>query len=243
MMKKLMCVITALLICVSLCITSFAADTPQKEFLQPTIVECSNPDVYPPNLISVESKPRKDGTGIDVAIGNLGIDPLDLVTVTATDHPIPQTQSASAFPIIGKTFKFDIPMTKCDMRYYINVTVTDGTQTQYYTRNAGLEYSEEILAAMDWGRGTFSTRQASVNHHFSKHSGDIGVKAENIVEYLSLAIDTFNDTLYNPEDYKIVAQKPNPAFEAAHKYTHKTNYRFIIYGDDTDTIYTFGGKG
>lgn len=245
-MKRFLSGILSLILTLSLLTTAFAIEkvVSSKEILEPTVVEYHTPDTYPANIVSIESKPRRNGTGIDVVIGNLGIDGLDSVTVSvsATDHPIAQTQTAYTLPIVGKTFKFDIPMTKCDMTYYINVRVTDGGQTRTFTRTAGLEYSEERLSAMDWGKGTFSSRQASVNYHFSVHGSDLGVSATNIVQYLGLAIDTFNDTLNNPNDYKIVSQAAKPGYEAAHKYTHKTNYRFIIYGDDTDTIFTFGGK-
>lgn len=245
-MKKLQCIFLSIAILFALSLPAFAAEgnTPI-EFLLPTVVEYDTPDPQPANLISIESCPRNDGTGIDVTVGNLGVDGLDSVSisVSATDHPIAQTQTAYVLPILGKTFGFDIPMTKCDMTYYIHVIVTDGGQTQQFTRTAGLEYSEERLALMDWGQGRgFSSRQDSLNYHFQKHHNDIGVNASNIVQYLGMAIDTFNDTLYNIDNYKVVLQAQQPGYEPAHKYTHKTNYRFIIYGDGTDTIYTFGGK-
>lgn len=95
---------------------------------------------------------------------------------------------------------------------------------------------------MGWGKGTYSSRKASVNNHFGRHGDDVGVGATNIVQYLGLAINTFNDTINNPSKYTITKQAQKPGFEPAHKYKHKTNYRFIIYGDNTDVIYTFGGK-
>lgn len=250
-MKKLQCIFLSVAILFALSCPAFATEnyTPTEnhapiEFLLPTIVEYHTPDPQPANLISIESHPRNNGTGIDVTVGNLGVDGLDSVSVSvsATDHPIAQTQTAYVPPILGKTFGFDIPMTKCDMTYYIHVVVSDAGQTQQFTRTAGLEYSEEMLNQMGWGKGNSNSRQDSVNHHFEIHHNNIGVKASNIVQYLGMAIDTFNDTLYNLDNYKVVKQSPKPGYAPAHKYTHKTNYRFIIYGDDTDIIYTFGGK-
>ena len=231
----------------SLSSTAFAADinsTQQNDFL-PTVSYESLPEAYPSNLISIESYPRTDGTGIDVFVGNLGIDGLDSVTisVTATDHSTAQTQTGYVPILFGKTFSFDIPMTKCKMTYNIKVKVVDGTQTQNFNRTAKLEYSEDQLASISWDAGTFNSRQDSANYHFGVHHDDVGVDAENMVQYMNLALDTYNDTISNPNNYKIVAQAERPNYKPAHKYTNKTNYRFIIYSDDSSkSIYTFGGK-
>lgn len=244
-MKKVLSVILSLAMMCSISTTATLAAPVPKEVPMPTVeVDASIPDMQPVNLCSVESTPRNDGTGIDVYIGNLGVDGLDSVTVsvTATDHPTAITQTAYVIPLVGKNFKFNIPMTKCDMTYNIVATVIDGGQKQTFNRTTHLVYSEKALAATGWGAGTYGSRKESVNQHFQKHHNDSGVNASNIVQYLAKAVNTYNDTLKNPGNYRIVAQAQKPGFVASHKYTHKTTGLFIIYGDSNDTIYTFGGR-
>lgn len=118
--------------------------------------------------------------------------------------------------------------------YSITIRIVDGSGTRTLYRTASLEYTDEILAAQGWGAGTYSSRTESLQKHFDKHHNDSGVNVNNIVAYLALAVATFNDTLNNPNDYRIVQQSGQTGFEAAHKYTHRTNHRFIIYGDNTE---------
>jgi len=64
----------------------------------------------------------------------------------------------------------------------------------------------------------------------------------NIVDYLGKAVDCYNDTLVNPDNYNIIQQTPRPGYEAAHKYTHKTTGLFIVVADSSQDILSFGGR-
>ena len=61
-------------------------------------------------------------------------------------------------------------------------------------------------------------------------------------DYLGKAVDCYNDTLVNPDNYNIIQQTPRPGYEAAHKHTHKTTGLFIIVADSSQDILSFGGR-
>lgn len=178
---RLLSFIFSIVLLVSFSVPSFASEIKPENLLYPTITYSteSDPETQVPNLISLDSRPRADGTGIDVHVGNLGVDGLDSVkvTVSATGHTKSQIQT-SYVPIAGKTFHFDLPMIVCDTTYRINAIVVDGSGTQTFNRTAKISYSEEKLSQIGWGRGTFSSRQRSVNYHFDKHHNNIGVILE-----------------------------------------------------------------
>lgn len=242
-MKKLSAIILSCAIMLMCLVPASASNNTEdgKSFLLPELVVGEGMSTFVPNAASLTASPDKDG--IVAHVSNIGVDTLDSVTVTATitDHGT-QSLTAPVPPLIGKNFTFVAPMTKCYMDYDLTLRVIDGSGTSTKTGSWEYNYTEEILAAMGWGAGTYATRGASLEYHFNKHHNDTGVKVDNLVDYLALAIDTFNDTLTNPEDYTITVQPPKDGFEPAHKYKHSTTGLFIIYGDNTDTIYSFGGK-
>lgn len=246
-MKRISTFVLALALCLSFVPRTFAASNyANVEFLYPETHYDNQQSGQKrvPNGIPISSTVRVDGTGIDVHVGNVGVDGLDSVTVTvsATGYITPKSATYYVPPVIGKTFSFDFPFIVVNTTYSITIRIVDGSGTRTLYRTASLEYTDEILAAQGWGAGTYSSRTESLQKHFDKHHNDSGVNVNNIVAYLALAVATFNDTLNNPNDYRIVQQSGQTGFEAAHKYTHRTNHRFIIYGDNTDTIYSFGGR-
>lgn len=247
-MKKVLSIILSLVMLLSMSITAFAAETTPSEntlnLISPTAETIDVQEPRVPNGIPITSTPRVNGTGIDVHVGNIGVDGLDSVTVTvsATGHSQPKSLTYYVPAIVGKTFSFDFPYIKCATTYNITIQIMDGSGNKTLYRTAELNYTEEALAAMGWGAGTYGTRCYSLERHFTKHHNDGGVGVNNLVAYLAMAINTFNDTLNNPGNYNVVQQTPKEGFEPAHKYTHKTTGLFIIYGDNTDTIYTFGGR-
>ena len=210
-------------------------------FPLPEIVHPEEPATKSPNLVTVTATPSKDG--IVVHVSNLGVDSLDSVTVTARITGYQTTSlTASVPPIIGRDFTWNAPMIYCNMSYDITVDVVDGSGTFVKTGHWEYNYTEEVLAAIGLGKGTFSTRAESVEYHFRTHRNDIGVSVNNIVDYLGKAVDCYNDTLVNPGNYNIIQQTPRPGYEAAHKYTHKTTGLFIIVADSSQDILSFGGR-
>ena len=247
-MKKRLSALLAVVMLLAISMTASAKESTTDTHIKPLVnpiaetIEVKEPRV--PNGIPITSSPRRDGTGIDVHVGNIGVDGLDSVTVVVSATGYGQTKSLTAYvPAgVGKTFSFDFPYIKCATTYNITIYIVDGSGNQTLHRSAQLIYTEEILAAIGWGAGTYATRALSLENHFNKHHNDGGVGVNNLVSYLAMAVNTFNDTLYNPGNYKIVQQTSKPGFEPAHKYTHQSTGLFIIYGDNTDTIYTFGGR-
>ncbi len=71
----------------------------------------NEPQARVPNGIPIEVIAKNDRTSVKVHVGNIGIDGLDNVTVTATatGYIKSQTQSGYVPPIIGKGFDFDFP--------------------------------------------------------------------------------------------------------------------------------------
>lgn len=106
-----------------------------------------------PNGIPITSTVRTDGTGIDVHVGNIGVDGLDSVTVTvsATGYLTPKSATYYVPPVIGKTFSFDFPFIVVNTTYNITIKIVDGSGTKTLYRTASLEYTEEILTAQGWG--------------------------------------------------------------------------------------------
>lgn len=101
--------------------------------------------------------------------------------------------------------------------------------------------SEVALSAAGWAAGTFDSCQASFKQHFLFHHTDRGIRATSPLDYLRLAIQTYQDTTKNLHHYKITYPPQRPGYEPVCKYTHTDTKRFIIIGDKNGKIYSFGG--
>ncbi|UHA71771.1 hypothetical protein [Paenibacillus sp. 481] len=188
-----------------------------------------------PNAIPITLTPSHER--LVVHVGNIGVDPLDSVTVTgsATDYGTLAPQTAKVPPVIGTSFVWNVPMTKAVMNYYVTITVVDGSQTRVLYGSAKLEFSESHLAALGWNAGTFSSRGASLNYHFSKHRAE--VNAANMHDYIFAAGTCRQDVINNPSNYRKTA---NSGSIPAHKYKNNNDGRFIILTDSNNEILSFG---
>ena len=189
-----------------------------------------------PNGIPIKITPNSNGTGVKVYVGNIGIDSLDMVTVTvkATGHSLPQTQKSSVLPILGKTFSFDMPMIKASTTYEVTVRIVDGSGTRLEIGEGVLEYSESFLSGK-WHRGTFSTRGRSLEHHLDNHGDE--VDSDNLVDYLNKAMKYRSEVLKSTEDIR-TSVGTGPI--ASTKYKHRIDGRFILLVDATEEILSFG---
>lgn len=189
-----------------------------------------------PNAIPITVTPSY--STLSVWVGNIGVDALDNVTVTgtATDYGKLPAKSGKVPPIVGKTFVWNIPMTKTTMKYEVTITVVDGSGTRVLNGEAKLEYDETKLAEIGWHRGSFVTRAASLQYHFNKHKTEVGV--DNLYDYLVKAGEMRDDVAKNPSNYK---KTVNEGATKAHKYTLKNSNRYIILSDVGNEIISFGG--
>ncbi|MDO0824872.1 hypothetical protein [Desulfosporosinus nitroreducens] len=188
-----------------------------------------------PNGVPITVTPYYDK--VEVWVGNIGADSLDSVTVmgTATDYGTLKAKTSSVPPVVGKTFTWYVPQTKCLMEYKITIVITDAGQTVTKNGYATLEYTEAQLASVGWNRGSFPTRVESLEYHFNEHKSEIGAK--NICAYINSAITTKNHALKYPSQYNItVSNKPTPG----HKYKHKTSGIFIILADSNNEMLSHG---
>lgn len=201
-----------------------------------------NANLRVPNFIPISVTARTDGTGVDVHVGNVGVDGLDSVTVTvsATGHSGSKSQTSYVPPIIGKTFSFNMPMIKCNTTYNATIRIVDGSGTVTKTGKATLNYSDSTLQSAGWHKGTFSTRAASLEYHFGKHKGEIG--ATNLVFYLNMAAN------YRAEIVNDIASGTTGKYTIttgtgsipSKKYKHKTDKRFAILTNSGYEILSFG---
>lgn len=223
---------------VSFNITAFAANekpVDSRFWPEVTYTEDSTPTTRVPNGIKIDVKAYYNK--IVVHVGNLGVDSIDSVTVsgTATDYGELSAQTSSVPPIVGKDFTWNVPQTKCHMEYDVSISITDGSGNDFKTGHAELDYTNEKLATLGWGAGSFSSRTDSLDYHFGKHHSEVGVN--NMYDYLIAADDCRQDALGNPSNYTITE---NSGATAAHKYKNKTDKRFIILADSNHEILSFG---
>lgn len=247
-MKKIsiiLCLLLAVIIS-NTSLSAYAVDYPKINEYLPQTTDHAPTNLRAPNGVPISSTPRVDGTGIDVYVGNIGVDGLDMVTITitATGYTKPQIKKGYVPALLGKTFKFNIPFIACNTKYNIKIDIFDGGQTKTLFRSAELNYTDEILAAANWHKGTFSSRQKSLEYHFKVHALDEGVCAENLVEYLNIATSYYEvviDALANNNvnDYTITSGT-GPI--KSHKYKNKPFGLFIIITDSDMQILSFGGK-
>ncbi len=201
-----------------------------------------NGNLRVPNFIPISVTARTDGTGVDIHVGNVGVDGLDSVTVTvsATGHSTSKSQTAYVPPVIGKTFRFNMPMVKCNTTYNATIRIVDGSGTVIKTGTATLNYTDSILQSAGWHRGTFSTRAASLEYHFGKHKAEVG--ATNLVSYLNMA------TTYRAEIINDISEGTTGKYTItigtgaipSKKYKNNTDRRFAILTNSGYEILSFG---
>lgn len=195
-----------------------------------------------PNAIPMTVTPRTNGTGVDVYVGNIGVDGLDSVTVTvkATGYSSSKSQTAYVIPVLGKTFSFNFPLIKCNTTYNVTIKVTDGSKSITKTGTGKLTYSETQLQNLGWNKGTFSTIAGSVDYHFNKHGAE--VSATNIVTYLTKA-GTYRSEIINninKNNTGIYTITTGTGSIPSKKYKHKTDRRFAILTNSGKQILSFG---
>lgn len=206
------------------------------------MVDSPEPEARIPNINLVVVTANATRNGIVVHVSNLGLDPLDSVTVTARITGYETTSlTASVPPIIGKDFTWNAPMTHVEMSYDITLTIRDGsTVVGTKTGHWELNCTESSLVDI-WHPGTRSSRQESLQYHFDKHHRDYGLNIYDIPTYIEAAVNTKWETYDYPNDYRVVMQAPNAEYVAAHKYTNKYDGRFVLLADSDDLILSFGG--
>lgn len=247
-MKKFLSFILSLVIIFTLSVPAFAAETTTSNAYLPTAenttltLESDQTQTKVPNGVPIDVIAKVDGTGVKVQVGNVGIDGLDNVTVTATatGYAKPKTQSGYVPPIIGRTFEFNFPYIDCNTTYNVTVDIVDGSGTKQVTGTAKLTWTEENLKYAHWHKGSSATRAASLEYHFSKHGSEVG--ATNLVEYLNFANIYRDQVLYDinrgdTSDYTITSSpKPTPGT----KYKSKSTGQFIILANSDQFILTYG---
>lgn len=249
-MKKIFASFLSLVMLFSISTTAFAAEDQEMNRYLPIAENASfeinlnddDPQTRAPNGIPITATAKLDGTGVSVHVGNIGVDGLDNVTVTATatGYAGSKTQSGYVPAIVGKTFDFYFPYIKCNTVYNITVTVVDGSGTVTRTATAKLTYTEDNLKNAHWHPGSFSTRAASLEYHFKTHGSE--VLATNLIEYLNFANIYRDDVLYDinrgdTSDYTIT-NKTDPT--PSKKYKSKSTGQFIYLANSDTFIVTYG---
>ena len=235
--KNILSFMLAFIMVLSVSINVFAAEEQpvDSRFLpQGNYVE-DNQIARVPNAIPITVNPYYNK--LVVHVGNIGVDSLDSVTVggSATDYGTLTPKTHSVPPAIGKDFTWYIPQTKCHMEYDVTINIVDGSGTKYKTGHAELDYTNEKLANIGWGAGSFSSRTASLDYHFGKHHSEVGTS--NMYDYLIAADNCRQDAINNPSKYTITVSS---GATVAHKYKNKTDGRFIILADSNHDILSFG---
>ncbi|TYA13512.1 hypothetical protein FRY98_12745 [Paenibacillus faecis] len=239
MKKKILSSLLTFLLLFSLSSTVFAEKSPavSDKYAPTATFQVGDGRVHPmvPNGIPITVTPSYNV--LSVWVGNIGVDALDNVTVTgsATDYGRLPAKSGKVPAVVGKTFTWNIPMTKTTMNYYVTITVVDGSGTRVLNGDAKLEYDDTKLASIGWHKGTFSTRAASLQYHFDKHKSEVSVN--NIYDYLVKAGECRDDVANNPSNY---TKTVNSGATPAHKYKNKYDGRFIILSDAGNEILSFG---
>ncbi|SDM16004.1 hypothetical protein SAMN05428961_110111 [Paenibacillus sp. OK060] len=237
MNKKIISSLLTLMMLFSISTSVFAEDLASNtnDPYAPTVTYEQNEALFVPNGIPITVSPSYSSLG--VYVGNIGVDALDNVTVsgTVTDYGALAPKSGSVPAVVGKTFVWNVPMTKTTMIYDVKIRVIDGSGTRNLTGNARLEYSEAQLASLNWHAGSFVDRRKSLEYHFNSHKSEVGTT--NLYAYLLAAGTTRDDVLANPNDYN---ETISSGATAAHKYKHKTNGKFIILADSGKGILSFG---
>lgn len=235
--KNILSFMLGFIMVLSVSINAFAAEEQPEDsrFLpQVTYVE-DNQIARVPNGIPITVNPYYNK--LVVHVGNIGVDSLDSVTVSgsATDYGTLTPKTHSVPPVIGKDFTWNIPQTKCHMEYDVNIRIVDGSGTRNETGHAELDYTDQKLASIGWGAGSFSSRTASLDYHFDKHHSEVGTS--NMYDYLIAADNCRQDAISNPSNYNITVSY---GATVAHKYKNKTDGRFIILADSNQDILSFG---
>lgn len=238
MLKKLLNLFLSLALIFISSSPIFANDSDYIKDISPEITNYSSSDdkARIPNAIPIKITANSNGTGCKVYVGNVGIDSLDLVTVTvkATGHKA-KTQTAKVIPVAGKTFSFNLPMIKANTVYDVTVKIKDGNKTKTKIGQAKLQYTESKLSGV-WHKGTYSTRAESLNYHFNKHKGEVS-GTSNMVGYVNKAISYRSELAKSTSNVRISTGKGKIPSK---KYKHLKDGRFIILTNSGREILSFG---
>ena len=255
MRKKLCILISVLISCIILMENAIAYESYNdiqsvNKYYYPLIDNYSNDIIVNksgiqarvPNAIPITMIARKDGTGVDVKVGNVGVDALDkvTVTVTATGHAKSKTKTASVPSVVGKKFSFYMPMLKCKTTYSAVIRIVDGSGNSVKKAKAVLTYSEDYLKKIKWNKGTFGTRGSSLDYHFAKHAQEVG--SVSVVDYINKATNyrsqIIND-LKNNKLYNYIISVPRMSIQSK-KFKNKKDRRFAILSDSGQELLSFG---
>lgn len=146
-----------------------------------TLSEESTP--YGSHILSSKIRTHKDG--IRITVTNIGTDTVDSVSVAVkTNTGAAPVQSPSYKIPAGatKTFSYEMPMTLCVSEYKVELNFREGSTFKTKKHTAISEVKESSLAAYGWNKGTYSSRQKSVNYHFKEHAHE--VSTYNIQDYI-----------------------------------------------------------
>lgn len=204
--------------------------------------EITNYEEFNPNIrrianaIPMTVKAKPDGSGCKVYVGNIGVDNLDLVTVTVktTGYSNPSKKTATVIPIAGKTFDFNIPMIKSNTTYSVTVKIQDGGKVKTKSGEAKLSYTDEKLKGV-WHKGTYSSRGHSLEDHFKRHGRE--VSSTNIISYINKAINYRSEVI---KSLKNIRTSRGTGSIPSTKYKNTVDGRFIILSDSGKEIFTFG---
>ncbi len=248
-MKKIISTLLSIAMLLSLSTTTFAAKAYDEINTYLPIAENTSftidneSQTKAPNAALIDVIAKIDGTGVRVHVGNIGVDGLDNVTITATATGYKQSKTKSGYvpPVIGKDFDFNFPYIKCNTTYNVTIRIVDGTHTETRTGTAKLKWSEENLKNAHWHPGTFSTRAGSLEYHLKTHGKEVG--ATNLIQYLNFANIYRDDVLYDinrgdTSDY-IITNKTSPT--PSKKYKSKSTGQFIYLANSDKFILTYGG--
>lgn len=241
-MKFISFIITLIVVFTSIPLNVLAEDETDLFFTPEENIITNQVELLAPNGIPITVSAKSDGTGVNVHVGNVGVDGLDSVTVTvkATGYTTPKTQTSYVPAVIGKNFSFSFPMIKSKTIYDATIKIIDGSGTITRTAKSTLEFTESKLESAKWHKGTFSSRASSLDYHFNKHKSEVG--STNIVSYLNKATnyrtEIINDiTNKNTDKYKITT---GTGSIASKKYKNKSDLRFAILTNSGNQILSFG---
>ena len=243
-MYKLKKSIALLLMFAMLTLTSITPVFAQTQLEYLPTVQITSKQSKIPNIVEVDAIGKKDGTGVNVIVSNLGVDGLDNVKidVSATGYSTPKTKKGYIPALVGKTFEFNIPMIKCNTKYNVLATVTDGGDVETIPASAEVYFSESNLANAHWNKGTKSSRAASLEYHFDKHGSEVGAK--NIVYYLNYANYYRDEVLEDIKSFTMNKYTISPGTGSipSKKYTSRYTGEFIILANSDNSILSYGGN-
>lgn len=234
-MFKKFSMLLALLVLITSMVPAFANNAyslPHDNYKPVIVQESGNQTKRSPNAIPIKVTPKADGSGVDVYVGNVGVDGLDnvAVKVTTTGYSQPKYLKGYVPAVIGRNFSFVFPMIKCKTDYNVTIEIIDGGQIRTLLGHSSLTYSEKYLTGL-WNKGTYVSRQASLEDHYARHK----TGSNNLLDYFTSAMAFRSQVLTSTNGIRVSA---SPLPTPAKKYTN-ANGRFIILANSDKTVLTF----